>query len=399
MNLKNKTVILGVTGSIAAYKMANVASALAKWGCDVHVIMTPNATEIIAPMTFSTLTGHNCIVDTFDKTINYNVAHVSLAKSADVLMIAPATANVIAKLAHGLADDMLTTTALACTCKKIVSPAMNTNMFHNPIVQDNIETLRRYGFEIVAPDSGVLACKDVGDGKLPKEEVLIDHILREIACEKDLLGKKVLITAGPTCEAMDPVRFITNHSSGKMGYALAKNCMLRGAEVTLVSGPTALAPVPFVDNVAVFSAQDMFDAVTSRSQDQDIIIKAAAVADYTPETYSDDKVKKKEGGAMSITMKRTPDILAWLGEHRRPGQFLCGFSMETRDLLENSRAKLQRKNVDMIVANNLKVAGAGFGGDTNVVTLITAEGADPLPIQSKETLAAAIMDTILEKMS
>ena len=398
MNLKNKTVILGITGSIAAYKMANVASALAKWGCDVHVIMTQNATEIIAPMTFSTLTGHNCIVDTFDKTINYNVAHVSLAKRADLLMIAPATANVIAKLAHGLADDMLTTTALACTCKKIVSPAMNTNMYHNPIVQDNIETLRRYGFEIVTPDSGVLACKDVGDGKLPKEEVLIDHILREIACEKDLAGKKILITAGPTCEAMDPVRFITNHSSGKMGYALARNCMLRGAEVTLVSGPTALAPVPFVDNVPIFSAQDMFEAVTSRAQEQDIIIKAAAVADYTPEAYSDDKVKKKDG-TMSIAMKRTPDILAWLGEHRRPGQFLCGFSMETRDLIDNSRAKLERKKVDMIVANNLKVSGAGFAGDTNVATIITADETQALPMQSKEDLSSALMDAILAKMS
>lgn len=398
MNLKNKTVILGVTGSIAAYKMANVASALAKQGCDVHVIMTPNATEIIAPMTFSTLTGHNCIVDTFDKTINYNVAHVSLAKRADLLMIAPATANVIAKLAHGLADDMLTTTALACTCKKIVSPAMNTNMFHNPIVQDNIETLKRYGFEIVEPDSGVLACKDIGDGKLPKEEVLIDHILKEIAYEKDLAGKKVLITAGPTCEAIDPVRYITNHSSGKMGYALAKDCMLRGAEVTLVTGPTALPKVPFVNEVPIFSAQDMFDAVSERAAEQDIIIKAAAVADYTPESYSDDKVKKKDG-AMAIGLKRTQDILAWLGEHRRPDQFLCGFSMETRDLVENSSDKLKRKNADMIVANNLKVEGAGFKGDTNVATVITQDRVLELPKQSKDELAHTLIDLILEKIS
>ncbi|MEG0378721.1 MAG: bifunctional phosphopantothenoylcysteine decarboxylase/phosphopantothenate--cysteine ligase CoaBC, partial [Eubacterium sp.] len=293
MNLKNKTVILGVTGSIAAYKMANVASTLAKWGCDVHVIMTQNATEIIAPMTFSTLTGNNCIVDTFDKTINYNVAHVSLAKKADLMMIAPATANVIAKLSHGLADDMLTTTALACTCKKIVAPAMNTNMFHNPIVQDNIDLLRTYDFEIIAPDSGMLACKDIGDGKLPKEDVLVDYILKEIAFPKDLAGKKIMITAGPTCEALDPVRYITNHSSGKMGYSLARNCMLRGAEVTLVSGPTALPNVPFVETIPIFSAKDMFDAVTSRADAHDIIIKAAAVADYTPLNYSDEKVKKK----------------------------------------------------------------------------------------------------------
>ena len=395
MNLKNKTVILGVSGSIAAYKMANVASALAKWGCDVHVIMTPNATEIITPMTFSTLTGNNCIVDTFDKTINYNVAHVSLAKRADLLMIAPATANVIAKLAHGLADDMLTTTALACTCKKIVSPAMNTNMFHNLVVQDNLNILRKYNFEIVEPDSGVLACKDIGDGKLPKEEVLIDHILKEIAFEKDLAGKKVLITAGPTCEAIDPVRYITNHSSGKMGYALARNAMLRGAEVTLVSGPTALSPVPFVNMVDITSARDMFEAVSSRSEQQDIIIKAAAVADYTPSDYSDEKVKKKEG-AMNISLDRTQDILAWLGANRRPGQFLCGFSMETQNLLENSQAKLARKNVNMMIANNLKVEGAGFSGDTNVVTVITKDRATELPKQTKEEVAGQILDTILE---
>ena len=330
MDLRNKTVILGVTGSIAAYKMANVASALAKWGCDVHVIMTKNATEIIAPLTFSNLTGHNCIVDTFDKTINYNVAHVSLARQADVMMIAPATANVIAKLAHGLADDMLTTTALACTCKKIVAPAMNTHMYHNPITQDNLDTLRRYGFEVIAPDAGILACKDYGDGKLPKEEVLIDYLLKEIACEKDLLGKKVLITAGPTQEAIDPVRYITNHSSGKMGYALAKNAMLRGADVTLVSGPVTLAPIAFTKHVPVVSAKDMFEAVKSHASEQDIIIKAAAVADYTPADYSHEKVKKKDD-AMTIPLNRTNDILAWLGEHRKPHQFICGFSMETEN--------------------------------------------------------------------
>lgn len=397
MNLKNKTVILGVSGSIAAYKMANVASTLAKWGCDVHVIMTPNATEIIAPMTFSTLTGNNCIVDTFDKSINYNVAHVSLAKKADLLMIAPATANIIAKLAHGLADDMLTTTALACTCKKIVSPAMNTNMFHNPVVQDNLKTLEKYNFEIISPDSGMLACKDIGDGKLPKEDVLIDHILKEIAFKKDMVGKRVLITAGPTRESIDPVRYITNHSSGKMGYALAKNAMLRGANVTLISGPTDLPTVPFVKNIPIVSAKDMFEAVCNEAPHQDIIIKAAAVADYTPTRYSDEKVKKKEG-AMSVNLDRTQDILAWLGANRQAGQFLCGFSMETQNMVENSKAKLVRKNVDMMVANNLKVEGAGFSGDTNVVTVITRDHITELPKQTKEDVAGQILDAILNTL-
>lgn len=395
MNLENKTVILGVTGSIAAYKMANVASALAKWHCDVNVIMTKNATEIITPLTFSNLTGNNCIVDTFDKTINYNVAHVSLARKADVLMIAPATANIIAKLAHGLADDMLTTTALACTCKKIIAPAMNTHMYHNPIVQDNLTILRNYGFEIIAPDTGILACKDYGDGKLPKEDLLIDYILKEIAFEKDLLGKKILVTAGPTHEAIDPVRYITNHSSGKMGYALARNAMLRGADVTLVSGPVNLKPVPFTRHIPVTSAKEMFDAVTALSGSQDIIIKAAAVADYTPSDYSDEKVKKQDG-SMQLALNRTQDILGWLGAHKPEGQFLCGFSMETQNLIENSRKKLARKKADMIVANNLKVEGAGFAGDTNVVTLITEKTMNELPLLSKEDTASSILDTILE---
>ncbi|MEG0309584.1 MAG: bifunctional phosphopantothenoylcysteine decarboxylase/phosphopantothenate--cysteine ligase CoaBC [Eubacterium sp.] len=397
MNLKNKTVILGITGSIAAYKMANVASTLSKWNCDVHVIMTQNATEIITPMTFSTLTGNNCIVDTFDKTINYNVAHIALAKKADLLMIAPATANIIAKLAHGQADDMLTTTTLACQCKKIIAPAMNTAMFHNPIVQDNLDILRKYDFEVITPDTGILACKDIGDGKLPKEAVLIDYILREVAYKKDLAGKKILITAGPTCEAIDPVRYITNHSSGKMGYSLAKCCMLRGADVTLISGPTALSDVLFVKNIPVFSAKDMFDAVTSYSDENDIIIKAAAVADYTPIDYSDEKVKKKDDN-LSLSLERTDDILAWLGNHRREGQFLCGFSMETQNLVENSRAKLIRKNVDMMIANNLKVDGAGFSGDTNVVTIITKEGICKLPKLPKDQVASGVIDAILSKL-
>lgn len=396
MNLKSKTVVLGVTGSIAAYKAADVVSALAKQGCDVHVIMTKNATEIVTPLTFSNLSGNNTIVDTFDKTIDYNVAHVALAKRADVLMIAPATANVIAKLAHGLADDMLTTTTLACTCPKIIAPAMNTAMFLNPVTQDNLKILADYGWEIVAPASGILACKDMGTGKLPKPEELLDYLYKEIACEKDLAGKKVLITAGPTQEAIDPVRYITNHSSGKMGYALARNAMLRGAEVTLISGPVAIPAPPFVRLVKVTSAQEMFAAVKERATDQDIIIKAAAVADYRPTDAADQKMKKT-GAEKNIDLSPTEDILAWLGAHKKPGTFLCGFAMETENLVANAKTKLARKNADMIVANNLFTVGAGFKGDTNVVTLITADGTTELPQLSKDETAERILDAILAK--
>jgi len=397
MNLKNKTVILGISASIAAYKMADVASALAKQGCDVHVIMTPNATKIISPLTFSTLTGNNCIVDTFDPNVNYNVAHVSLAKKADLLMIAPASANIIGKLSNGLADDMLTTTALACTCKKIISPAMNTNMFLNPVVQDNIQRLKTYNWDVIDPDSGVLACKDIGPGKLPKPETLLEYIYTEIGYEKDLLGKKVLISAGPTQESIDPVRYITNHSTGKMGYALAHNCMLRGAEVTLVSGPVSIPEVPFVKIIAVTSAAEMFEAIATIADQQDIIIKAAAVADYTPFNYIDHKVKKKDT-ALNIHLDQTTDILSWLGSHRKNQQFLCGFSMETENLIENSHKKLIKKNVDMIVANNLHVEGAGFKTDTNVVTLITKDTQVELPKLSKALVAQKIIDQILTVM-
>ncbi|MGN0194819.1 MAG: bifunctional phosphopantothenoylcysteine decarboxylase/phosphopantothenate--cysteine ligase CoaBC [Pseudoramibacter sp.] len=398
MNLEHHTVILGISASIAAYKMADVASALAKQHCSVHVIMTPNATEIIRPMTFSTLTGNNCITDTFDKTVQYNVAHVALAKKAELLFIAPATANIIAKLAHGLADDMLTTTALACTCPKYIAPAMNTAMYNNPVVQDNLQILRQYGWHVIAPDSGILACKDVGAGKLPQPEDLLDYIYREIACPKDLQNKKVLVTAGPTCEAIDPVRYITNHSSGKMGYALAYDAMLRGAEVTLVSGPTHLKPVPFVHFVPVQSAEDMAKAVLSAAPDQDIIIKAAAVADYTPKTTAPEKIKKQKG-VPNIELKRSLDILKALGESRTKSQFICGFSMETENLIENSRKKLLKKKIDMIVANDLRVSGAGFQGDTNVVTLITKSREQTLPLLSKSETAHCIFDTILDLMS
>lgn len=396
MNLKNKTVILGISASIAAYKMADVASALAKQHCAVHTIMTPNATEIITPLTFATLTGHNCITDTFDKTVNYNVAHVSLARQADVLLIAPATANVIAKLAHGLADDMLTTTTLACTCPKLIAPAMNTAMYTNPVVQRNIEQLRRDGWTVIDPDSGVLACKDVGAGKLPQPETLLDFIYPHIACPRDLTDKKILITAGPTCEAIDPVRYISNHSSGKMGYALARAAMLRGAEVTLVSGPTHLPAVPFVDTIPVVSAEEMYDAVVSRFPMQDIVIKAAAVADYTPVQTADDKIKKKNGD-FAIPLRRTCDIIGTLGAQKKPNQFICGFSMETRDLVANSRKKLAKKNLDMIVANNLRVEGAGFSGNTNVVTLITRNQEEALPLMSKDEVAHAILSFILKQ--
>lgn len=393
--LKGKTVLLGVTGSIAAYKIATLASMLVKLHCNVHVIMTKNATNFINPIAFETLTNNRCIVDTFDRNFQYNVEHVSLAKQADVVLIAPASANVIAKLAHGLADDMLTTTTLACTCKKIVSPAMNTQMYLNPITQDNMEKLRGYGFEVIEPASGFLACRDEGAGKMPEPEVLLEYILKEIACEKDMAGKHVLVTAGPTQESIDPVRFITNHSTGKMGYAIAKCAMLRGAKVTLVTGPTNLEKPPFVDVVEIKTAQDMFEAVTSRSDEQDIIIKAAAVADYRPALISHEKVKKADG-ELSIELERTQDILKYLGEHKNAHQFLCGFSMETQNMLENSRSKLEKKHLDMIVANNLKVAGAGFGTDTNIVTLITKDKEIQLDIMSKSDVANCILDEILK---
>lgn len=393
--LKGKTVVLGVTGSIAAYKIANLASMLVKLHCNVHVILTENATNFIHPITFETLTNNRCIVNTFDRNFQYNVEHVALAKQADVMLIAPATANVIAKLAHGLADDMLTTTALACQCKKIVSPTMNTQMYENPITQDNIQKLRDYGFEVIDPASGFLACQDIGAGKMPEPEVLLDYILKEIAFEKDMTGLNVLVTAGPTQESIDPVRYITNHSTGKMGYAIANCAMLRGANVTLVTGPTNIKKPPFVNVVEIKSAQDMFEAVSSRSNNQDIIIKAAAVADYRPASVSNEKVKKSDG-ELAIELERTQDILKYLGEHKKDGQFLCGFSMETQNMLENSRAKLTKKNLDMIVANNLKVAGAGFGTDTNIVTLIMKDSEMELEIMSKDDVAKCILDEILD---
>lgn len=395
--LKGKTIVLGVTGSIAAYKIANLASMLVKLHADVQVLMTKNATNFIHPTTFETLTSHKCLIDTFDRSFQYSVEHVALAKQADVVLIAPASANVIGKLANGIADDMLTTTVMACRCKKIISPAMNTAMYENPIVQDNLKKLKHYGMEIIEPAVGLLACHDVGAGKLPSEDILLQYILKEAACEKTMADKRVLVTAGPTVEAIDPVRYITNHSTGKMGYAIAREAMLRGAKVTLVTGPVAIDPPMFVDVVPVTSAADMFEAVTGRAQEQDIIIKAAAVADYTPVTTATEKIKKKDGDN-AIALTRTKDILGWLGEHRREGQFLCGFSMETQNMLENSRQKLTKKNVDMIVANNLKVQGAGFGGDTNVVTLITADGATELPLQSKEEVAGKLLEEIMEKM-
>jgi len=395
--LQGKTVLLGVTGSIAAYKIAYLASALKKLHAQVHVLMTKNATNFINPITFESLTGNKCLVDTFDRNFQFQVEHVSIAKQADVVMIAPASANVIGKLAHGIADDMLTTTIMACKCKKIISPAMNTNMYENPIVQDNLAILQHYGYEVIEPASGYLACGDTGAGKMPEPEMLLEYILREIAKEKDLTGRKVLVTAGPTQEAIDPVRYITNHSSGKMGYALAKAAMLRGAQVTLVSGPCAIEPPPFVKLVPVVTAKEMFDAVTSVSFEQDIIIKAAAVADYRPAKVFDDKVKKQEG-QMSIELEKTDDILQYLGDNRVPGQFLCGFSMETQNMLGNSRGKLGKKHLDMVAANNLKVAGAGFQGDTNVLTLITQDEDVSLQLMSKEDAANIILDKILSIM-
>ena len=392
--LKGKTVLLGITGSIAAYKIAYLASALHKLHADVHVLMTENATNFINPITFETLTGNKCLVDTFDRNFQFQVEHVSIAKKADVVMIAPASANVIGKLANGLADDMLTTTIMACRCQKILAPAMNTAMYENPVVQDNIRKLQTYGYEVITPASGYLACGDTGAGKMPEPETLLEYILKEAAFQKDLAGKKLLVTAGPTQEAIDPVRCLTNHSSGKMGYAIAKMAMLRGAEVTLVSGPTAIEPPLFVKVVPVTSARDMFEAVTGLSDEQDIIIKAAAVADYRPKQVSEDKVKKKDDQA-SIELERTDDILKYLGQHKKQGQFLCGFSMETRDMLRNSRAKLEKKNLDMVAANNLKVEGAGFQGDTNVLTLITQDEEVSLPLMSKEDAALKILDKIL----
>ena len=391
--LQGKTVVLGVTGSIAAYKIASLASKLVKLHADVHVLMTQNATNFITPITFETLTGNKCLIDTFDRNFQFDVAHVSLAKKADVMLIAPASANVIGKIANGIADDMLTTTVMASTAPVLISPAMNTHMYENPIVQDNLQKLERFGYKIIAPAVGMLACHDVGAGKMPEPEMLLDWILREIACKKDLQGKKILVTAGPTQEAVDPVRYLTNHSTGKMGYALARCAMLRGADVTLVTGPTAITPPPFVQTVAVTSAEEMYQEVTKRAAEQNAIIMAAAVADYRPATVSAEKQKKQAGDAV-LPLSRTKDILAYLGEHKPAGQFLCGFSMETQHMLENSRAKLKRKHLD-----NLKVAGAGFGTDTNVVTLIQAQKEQELPLQSKEAVGHAILDVIAKTLS
>ena len=395
--LRGKCVVLGVTGSIAAYKIASLASALVKLHADVNVIMTKNATNFINPITFETLTGNKCLVDTFDRNFQFNVGHVALAKRADIFLVAPASANVIGKIAGGIADDMLTTTIMACKAPKLISPAMNTNMFENPIVQDNLKKLQNFGYEVIQPASGYLACGDTGAGKMPEPETLLAYILRTIACEKDMVGKKVLVTAGPTQEPVDPVRFITNHSTGKMGYAIAENCMRRGAEVTLVSGPVQIAPPLCVRVIPVVTAADMAVAVKECYQEQDIIIKTAAVADYRPAHPADEKVKKKDDKSV-MELERTEDILAYLGAHRKDGQFICGFSMETENMLENSRAKLAKKNVDMIVANNLKVAGAGFGTDTNVVTIITKDDCRQLELMSKAEVAASIVDEILKKM-
>lgn len=393
MLLKGKTVVLALSGSIAAYKIVNLARMLKKLGADVQVLMTRNATEFITPLTFEELTGNKCLVDTFDRNFQYNVEHVALAKRADVVLAAPASANVIGKIANGIADDMLTTTILACPCKKIISPAMNHNMYHNPIVQDNLEKLKRFGYEIIPPERGMLANGDSGDGRMPKEETLLEYVLREIAFEKDLTGKKVLVTAGATQEAMDPVRFITNHSSGKMGFALARAAMLRGAEVTVVAAHTEVEPPMFTEVVRISSAEEMFKAVTSRSEEADIIIKAAAVADYTPVWTAENKIKKSDG-ELTLTLKRTQDILKYLGEHKRKGQILCGFAMETEDLLLNARKKLESKNCDLICANSLRAEGAGFGTDTNQVTVLTREKEIGLELLTKEETAHRILDII-----
>ena len=396
MNLQGKTVVLGITGGIAAYKMPNVAHALVKLGADVHVLMTKNATEFITPLVFETLTNRRCIVDTFDRNFQYDVAHISLANAADAMLIAPATANVIAKMAHGQADDMLTTVTLAAHCPKLVAPAMNTHMLENPITQDNLKTLAHYGFTVIPSGSGMLACGDVGSGRLPEEGVLVDYVLRELACQKDMRGKKVVVSAGATQEAMDPVRYITNHSTGKMGYAVARACMLRGADVTLLASTGCHLPaVPFVKAVPFTTAADLFEAVKENAMDADALVMAAAVADYRPAVVAADKMKKKDG-ELSVALERTQDILAWVGEHKPEKLFVCGFSMETKDLLQNSAAKLHKKNMDMIVANNVKVAGAGFGVDTNVVTLITKDTVEELPLQSKDDVAMRIVDKIVQ---
>lgn len=396
-NLQGKCVLLCVSGGIAAYKIPNVASALRKAGAEVHVVMTQNATQFITPLTFESLTNHRCVVDTFARDFQYDITHISLATAADLILVAPATADVIAKLAHGIADDMLTTVVLAAKCKKLVSPAMNTAMLENPITQDNIAALQKYGFSIIPPDSGLLACQAVGSGKMPEPEVLLDHIARELAREKTLAGVRVTVTAGPTQESLDPVRYLTNHSSGRMGYAIAREAMLRGAQVTLISGPTDLPLVPFVDTRPVTTAADMFRAVQDMLPRTDILIKAAAVADYRPANVAADKMKKSEMTDLSIPLERTDDILGWVAQHRHPGLFVCGFSMETKDMVKNSRDKLERKHLDMIVANNLKVPGAGFGVDTNVVTIITAQGVTELPLQSKDAVAGHIADAIAGK--
>lgn len=396
--LKGKTIVLGVTGSIAAYKIANLASMLIKLQADVHVLMTKNATNFINPITFETLTSHKCLVDTFDRNFNYNIEHVALGERADLVLIAPASANIIAKMANGIADDMLSTTVLACRCKKLVAPAMNVNMYENSVTQANLQRLREFGMEVIEPDTGLLACRTVGKGKMPSEDTLLRYLLQEIQYEHDMKGKKVLVTAGATREAIDPVRYLTNHSTGKMGYALATVAARRGADVTLVSGITELSAPLGVKRILVESAEDMFQAVKREAPEQDIIIKAAAVADYTPVSVSEEKIKKQEGNA-AIPLKRTTDILKWLGENKREGQFLCGFSMETENMLENSRKKLSNKKADMIVANNLKVEGAGFGTDTNVVTLITQQEARELPQMSKEEVSCAVFDAIMHKMA
>ena len=393
--LTGKTVLLGVSSSIAAYKICNLARMLTKLGADVHVAMTNNAQNFVHPLTFETLTQHKCLIDTFDRNFEYSVEHVSIAKKADVAVIAPATANVIGKIANGIADDMLTTTVMACTCKKIIAPAMNHNMFHNPIVQDNLAKLKKFGYEIIEPVRGMLANRDIGDGKLPDEETLLEYIIREIAFEKDMAGKKLMVTAGATRESIDPVRFITNHSSGKMGYAIARAAMLRGADVTVIAAHTDVEPPMFVNVIPVKSAEDMFNAVTERSDEMDIIIKAAAVADYTPVATADSKIKKADGD-MKIELKRTKDILKHLGQNRREGQFICGFSMETDNVIENSRKKLDSKNVDMICANSLRTAGAGFGTDTNVITMITKDNTEELEIMTKFDAANIILDKIMK---
>lgn len=396
--LKEKTILLGVTGGIAAYKSASLASRLVKAGAEVRVIMTEHATNFINPITFETLTGHKCITDTFDRNFEFQVEHVSLAKKADVIMVAPATANVIAKLAHGLADDMLTTTILASHAPKLIAPTMNTGMYENPVTQDNLALLKKYGMKVIEPAAGHLACGDEGKGKMPEPEILYEHILRSCACKQDMKGLKVLVTAGPTQEAVDPVRFLTNHSSGRMGYSIAKACMLRGADVTLVTGRTALTPPLFVDVVPVVSAKDMYDAVISRSNEMDIIIKAAAVADYRPVHVAEEKVKKSDS-SFSLELERTDDILKYLGKHKKPGQFLCGFSMETENMLENSRKKLEKKHLDMIAANNLKVPGAGFETTTNIITIITPDSVKELELMSKDDAAFRLLDEILSRRS